>query len=451
MRKTVISMCFFVLALTARCYGSDADIMKELKDMRALIKEQGKRIEELERQVQDQANENCRIKEVLDETVKDLSLRGVSEKRRHEIEKMSGMAGDIEIGASITAIGQAAPKANDPGGSADGKEGRFDGSYSADIEIAKPFDEYGMAFVHFEAGQGDSVESELTVFSNVNRDAGDSNARVDVTEAWYEQYILDEQITVTGGKIGPDAYIDTNEYANDENTQFLGRMFRNSAVIDWPDDNSFGMRLHISPKILVPYLEIDTVYMDEDGDWEGLFNGPFIAAQMNFKPAVLFGDDEEKWAGNYRAYYWYNGATYALIKEPDVLERGLSGFGFSADQMITDIYGVFGRFGWADPEKSSLVCDWSIGASMKGSYWGRGDDIAALAVGQAVPGKEYGDMNVYDDPETHLEAYYSVKVNDHIMLTPDVQIIWQPNGGGTASGGDTDTIFVYGVRAHIDF
>lgn len=87
---------------------------------------------------------------------------------------------------------------------------------------------------------------------------------------------------------------------------------------------------------------------------------------------------------------------------------------------------------------------------MTGKYWNREEDILAVAVGQAIPGKEYRCMNEFNESETHLEAYYSFKVNDHLTLTPDMQIIWEPNGGGTALGEDSGAIFVYGIRGHID-
>ena len=58
---------------------------------------------------------------------------------------------------------------------------------AVDIEIAKSFQDYGSAFVHLRAGQGEGVQNDLAVFSNVNGAASDSSAHVDIDEAWYEQ------------------------------------------------------------------------------------------------------------------------------------------------------------------------------------------------------------------------------------------------------------------------
>ncbi|MFH1553068.1 MAG: hypothetical protein ABID83_05480, partial [Candidatus Omnitrophota bacterium] len=223
---SVIFLLFF--CLTSLAFGEDVptneELLKEIKELKKTIQKQNERIDNLEKQVSGQQKKIEENTEVIQKE----ELQDISVKLKHELEKMHRVAG-FDIGLEGTFVGQGTPNANNAAAT-DGEKSRFDGSYSMDLIIAKTFDNYGMAFAHMEAGQGDTVEGDLAVFSNVNRDAGDTNAHVDVTELWYEQYLFDDQIIITGGKIGADAYIDTNKYANDENTQFLGRMFRNSAV-----------------------------------------------------------------------------------------------------------------------------------------------------------------------------------------------------------------------------
>ena len=88
---------------------------------------------------------------------------------------------------------------------------------------------------------------------------------------------------------------------------------------------------------------------------------------------------------------------------------------------------------------------------LNGSLWNREDDVLAFAVGQAVPSDDYEKSNTVLNAraETHFEIYYSYKVNDHLALSPDVQIIWNPYGDD-ASVGD-DTIAVFGMRGQVDF
>lgn len=439
---------FFALSLCSDVFSEDSltneQLLTELRDLKEIIHKQNARIEELEKKVSLQQGKIESHTQIIEKE----GLPDVSGRMKHELERLKNIGG-LEIGAGITLVGQGTPGANNADAT-DSKDSRFDGSWSADIEVAKKFDDYGMAFILMQAGQGDALESELSVFSNVNYDAWSTGARVEIAEAWYEHYLFNKQFSITGGKIDATNYIDTNIFANDETTQFLGRIFGNSAVIDWPDDNAFGFRGYLAPEF-IKFVELETIYMDERGDWENLFDNPFVATQLNFMPAKAFGYDEDMWGGNYRVLFWYNGAPHAKVKDTGVIERGNAGFGFSYDQKITDIYGVFGRFGWADPQKNDLAYDWSLGGQMIGRYWGRESDVAAIAIGQVIPGKPYYDVNEFHNTETHFEAYYSLKLNEHLTITPDTQVIWDPNGGGRGDHKDRDTIFVYGMRGQIDF
>ena len=84
-----------------------------------------------------------------------------------------------------------------------------------------------------------------------------------------------------------------------------------------------------------------------------------------------------------------------------------------------------------------------------------GDDAIGIAFGQAIPSDDYEEANedagtsLKADSESHLELYYSFKVNDHLTLTPDLQVIWDPYGGDGSAG--DDTIVVGGVRGQVDF
>ena len=99
----------------------------------------------------------------------------------------------------------------------------------------------------------------------------------------------------------------------------------------------------------------------------------------------------------------------------------------------------------------SLEHAWSAGIQIAGTIWGREDDILGLAVGQAMPSGKYKDAgtNLNAKNEGHLEAYYNYIVNEHLTLTPDIQVIWNPYGKD-ASNGD-DTITVMGMKGQLDF
>lgn len=323
-----------------------------------------------------------------------------------------------------------------------------DGSYSVDLALEKSFQDTGKAFLHLEAGKGAGVEDELKVFSNVNRDASNSENRLELTEAYYEHYLKLIPLTLTFGKLDPTGYIDDNTYANDETTQFLGRVFRNSPVIEFPD-NSGGIRLGYAPFDLVDF---NFLALDGNADWEDIFDGMFYAGQLNFKPKLLGRD------GNYRLLGWFNDQNHTKWLDTTKDKEKGYGFGMCFDQELTKELGIFLRYGWQNPKvylntasAFSLEQSYSLGGQLKGNLWGRNDDVVALAFGQIFPSDDYkkADASRRAKLENRLECYYNYRVNEHLSLSPDLQVIWNPYGKD-ATNGDS-TIVVGGLRGQVDF
>jgi len=362
------------------------------------------------------------------------------------LEQIKEVFEGLTIGASATFVMQGTNNANGDNLTKN-EENATDVSYSIDLEFEKEFDDYGKAFIHLEAGKGEGVEDELKVFSSVNRDA-DNDENVRLTEVWYEHYFESLPLTVTFGKIGADGFIDANEYANDEAAQFLGRIFRNSPALEFPDDNNAGVRFGLEP---VDYLDIELVAMDANDGWEDIFDNIFLSGQLNFKPNFF------QRPGNYRVYGWLNDKDHIKWDDVAKVKKTSYGFGLSFDQELTDVVGVFARYGWQDPEvyasgsSFSLEQSWSAGIQLAGGLWGRDDDVFAIAFGQVMPSDDYkkAGSNLNAKDESHLEAYYSFKINDHLTVSPDIQVIWDPYGGDATNG--DKTIFVGGVRTQIDF
>lgn len=132
--------------------------------------------------------------------------------------------------------------------------------------------------MHLEGGQGDDLEDDLTLYSNVNRDA-DEHEDVRVTELWYEQGLFKDKAVLTFGKLDPTAYFDVNDAANDETTQFLGRIFRNSPVVEFPD-NTAGIRAAYIP---TGWFEISYGLFNGNSDrWSKMFDNLFNIGQVRF-------------------------------------------------------------------------------------------------------------------------------------------------------------------------
>jgi len=182
-------------------------------------------------------------------------------------------------------------------------------------------------------------------------------------------------------------------------------------------------------------------------------------------PHILIGCDEKEWCGNWRFYCWANGLDHPKLGavEADVSDATKYenwGYGLSIDQSITQNFGVFARMGWevpdlvhvsTNPNSSPCYASWSGGCQLNGSLWCREDDVIGIGIGQVFPSVQYKDAGNGGLAEGHFEVYYRYQVNKHLAISPDMQVIWNPNGLGADELGDKDTIWVYGLRGQVDF
>ncbi|MDO9464976.1 MAG: carbohydrate porin [bacterium] len=455
LKKAALFLVVFSFLCATATFADEVSIRDEINQLK-------ERIAALEKKASDQdkyiANQNATVQTQQQKISEYETKLSQFEENLHRvptapIQLMEG----LELGAGGTMIVQGTNNVNYNGDGQTQKKDRTDGSYSADVTLAKEFKEVdGRAFLHLEAGQGAGLEDNLTLYSNVNRDAGDSDAKVELTEFWYEQNLFKDKAAVTFGKLDPTAYFDQNEVANDETAQFLGRIFRNSPTVEFPDNNA-GIRVAYLP---VEWLELGYGMFNAKSGWEKIGDNLFNIGQVSFKTNFL------NLPGNYRFYGWSNNANHTKWLDTEKTKETAYGFGLSFDQKANDIVTLFVRYGWQnpkvynpelpatgnddDPNYFSLEQSWSAGFQVEGKPWGREKDVFAFAVGQVMPSDDYKKAKEYlARTEGHLEAYYRIYVNDHLFISPDFQHIWNPFGKDVV--GDTNGIFVGGIRAQIDF
>jgi carbohydrate-selective porin OprB len=344
----------------------------------------------------------------------------------------------MDVAVSATMIVQAVRNAN-------AGDDALDASYSLDIEWAKEFDDVGAtAFVCLTAGEGSGVTDRLTVFSNVNHAADDSPSVV-IGELWWQQSISD-RAQLTFGKIDPTNYIDTNRYANDENSQFIASIFCNSPVVELPE-NTFGLRYAMP---LTDELDIEIVLADADADFKEIGDALWWATQ------VAFTTDTDGRTGNYRLLGWYSALPHTKWNNPARTKASSYGFGISSDQEISDAVGLFLRAGWQDDSTYledadfSLAAAYSFGAQMEGTLWGRDNDVCGIGVGMIQPSSKYKRaQGLTGRFEGQMEIYYNMRMHQHLCLTPALQLIANPFGKD-APGGNA-TIVIAGIRTRINF
>lgn len=379
-----------------------------------------KRVEELEQKLAER------------EKIEALTPAGIS----GEVDSLKEAIGNLQFSLGITGIVQGTIN-NDDNARALMGDGRdvIDGSYSVDLEIHAPVGNNGDLWVYFEGGEGDNVTDELGVLGGVNADALGNSINPQLSTWGYEHSFKDDMAILTVGKLDPVAYFDANNVANDECADFVSDFFINNNAVEFPDYTP-GVRLSLIPTKM---LEINLGFLENDADFEDLFDDGFGIVELNFKPGFLGKK------GNYRFYGWINGTDHAEWDDPTADEEG-TGFGLSFDQEITDAITAFCRFGWQDEDIYEMEYYWTLGAAISGCVWGRDEDVLGIAFGQAILGDEYGDTLADDGDESHLECYYSYKLNDHFTISPMIQVVTNPGGDD-----DADTVIIPGIRTQMDF
>ncbi len=408
----VLVMIITASAMVSSALGGGDPLQKELAQLKA-------RLAELERKVAEQGSQ---IEE--------------QDTQMSELKEIKETLGRISIGGGMTGVIQASDN-NEEANTGEGDV--TDGAYSVDLEIESPIGEKGVAFLHIEGGEGSGIDDDVLSLSGCNADAGDTSGRLEVTEAWYEHSLLDGALAFTIGKLDLTAYFDGNEVANDEAAQFLSSGFKNNLAVEF-SDNGLGTRLTWSP---IEVFDLSLGLQDSDSDWENIFDHPFSIFEVNLKPDFL------GLGGNYRFYIWQNDSNHTKWEDASKTHEDNSGFGISFDQGISDRVTLFARLGWQEEEVKEIKSAWSLGAQLQSPFLSRPEDVCGIAYGKAILSgdyKESASSSTNDADEGHYEVYYNIKVNDYLSISPDVQVITNPNGNDSA-----DTVTIFGIRSQVNF
>jgi porin len=272
----------------------------------------------------------------------------------------------------------------------------------------------------------DDLEDDLKDINGRNRDY--------LLEAWYKHtFVLSENVSLgmTGGIIDSTVYIDDNNFANDECSQFMNEIFVNHRNVNLPSYDLGGVIELGIANFSIRGLMMNTKY--EAGD-ESFKNYNYYALQIGYALDTALGK------GNYRIYGFTTSKRFQDWDETG--EERLQGVGISADQQLSSIIGVFARLGWQD---DAAVIDheaaYSGGININGKLWGREND--EIGIGYAyLTGADQADI----DSTNAIEAYSKFKISDFSDITLDVQYV-----NDNMKQNEDRNGFIYGVRANAYF
>ena len=243
-----------------------------------------------------------------------------------------------------------------------------------------------------------------------------------INQLWWGQRLADGRLGFQVGKIDPGARINTNRFAGSGNTQYFGQPFATNPARSFPA-NGLGLMLRAEP---AEWLYVHFTMSDSDADAD---ESPFdtiegrwlYAGEVGLQPKI-----DGLGLGVYRL----------MLYQRDAESADEIGWSLSADQDLSEHYGVFLRYGGNDGDINAIEHIVSAGLSFLTPF-GRPNDQAGIGLSYTHP----SDEDLRD--EYSSEVYYRLQVTEGFELSGSTQVILDP------SASDNDVTAVFGVRARL--
>jgi high affinity Mn2+ porin len=284
-------------------------------------------------------------------------------------------------------------------------------------------------------------------------------------------------LKVTVGKFGMADFFDGNEFSHDARSQFMNWSLMDNAAWDYPANTRgyvFGAVAELGqPSWALRFGYTMTTTSANGAIWDERISHANTQSLEYEKRYQLSGHK-----GTLRLLAFRNNGKMGVYRDaidqnpaaPDVdatqaYGRHKYGFGISADQYLTNDFGVFAKASYNDGKTETWAFteidrSLSLGAVLKGTSWSRKDDELGLAfVGNGISKdhKDYlaaggygfiiGDGQLNYSPELIAEVYYKLNAYQHkLWLSPDYQFIANP-----AYNRDRGPVNVFSLRAHVEF
>ena len=283
------------------------------------------------------------------------------------------------------------------------------------------------------------------------------------------------RLTLQAGKFAVIDVFDGNAYAKDSRKDFMNWSIWAPGAFDYSADKvglSYGATAELNQKqwaLRSGYFLMQSVSNSNSFDTRVLERGTYVL-ELETRYS-LFAQP-----GKLRTIAWLNSAFSGSYRETldnpalnlDISQTRMGrikyGYVVNLEQAVTDEVGLFGRWSWNDGKTEIMAftdidASLSLGASIKGTKWGRPDDV--IGIGGAINalsrdhrdfiaagglGILIGDGALNYRRERILETYYAYALNKQLTWTADYQWITNP-----AYNADRGPVHVFSGRLHGEF
>src|SRR5229473_3783651 len=283
------------------------------------------------------------------------------------------------------------------------------------------------------------------------------------------------RLTLQAGKFSVADVFDGNAYARDPRKDFMNWSLWASGAFDYAADKlglGYGVTAELNQKqwaLRSGYFTVAAVSNSNNFDTKVFQRGEYVV-ELETRYS-LFNQP-----GKLRTIAWLNSAFSGSYRETldnpaldlDIAQtrRGRIKYGYviNLEQALSDEVGLFGRWSWNNGKTEIMAftdidASLSLGTSIKGTKWGRPDDV--IGVGGAINalsrdhrdflaagglGPLIGDGRLNYRRERILETYYAFALNKELTLTVDYQFVTNP-----AYNADRGPVSIFSGRLHGEF
>jgi len=282
------------------------------------------------------------------------------------------------------------------------------------------------------------------------------------------------RLTVTAGKFAVTDLFDGNIYSHDPRTQFFNWALMDAGAYDDAADqkgytDGIAVELnHRSWALRGGYFLVPKVSNDRNLETRvGKFGGSNVELETRYKlfsqPGKfrILGFANRVFAGSFRETL----ASPAFGTDITRTRRDRTKYGFvlNVEQALTDNLGLFSRYSWNDGQEENMSFtdidrSFSLGMSLRGSSWGRPNDVVGVAgivnmlsaaerdfIAAGGLGILIGDGRLHYARESIIEGYYNVRVAEPLSFTLDCQFVGNP-----AYNRDRGPVSIFALRLHFE-
>jgi hypothetical protein len=220
---------------------------------------------------------------------------------------------------------------------------------------------------------------------------------VNIREAWLRSEFFSQRLAIIAGRLDLTNYFDRNAAANDETSQFISDGLVNNPMLGLAT-NGAGVAGVYDPK---GGFAFKAGMQQSNTDATNLSQALYSLAELDYvaRPPGLS-------EGNYRVWFRNDNSS----------QRARRGGGISADQKLTNVFGLFARYGTADAT-GGRDRFYSGGFQIQNGvvfspqdFWGLGFAETQLKSG---------------DRERLAEWYYNFLISDKLRLSFHLQHVFE--------------------------